>query len=57
MSCRNLPLFEPYRLGGLTLKNRIVMAPMTRARATENVPNDLMAEYYVARADAGLIIT
>src|SRR5690606_3757820 len=51
-------LFEPYDLNGLTLPNRAVMAPMTRTRATEDgVPTDLMRDYYVQRADAGLIIT
>lgn len=50
-------LFTPTMLGKLLLKNRIVMAPMTRSRATGNVPNDLMEEYYAQRADAGLIIT
>ncbi|MBU4539175.1 MAG: alkene reductase [Weeksellaceae bacterium] len=50
-------LFSPYQLGSLTLKNRIVMAPMTRSRATGNIPNDMMAEYYGSRASAGLIIT
>ena len=45
-------------LGGLSLRNRVVMAPLTRARAgRERVPNDLMAEYYTQRASAGLIIT
>jgi N-ethylmaleimide reductase len=39
------------------LKNRIVMAPMTRCRAIDNIPNDLMAEYYKQRSNAGLIIT
>lgn len=55
----SLSLFEPMSLGSLTLKNRIVMAPMTRSRATQpgNIPNDLMAEYYAQRASAGLIIT
>jgi N-ethylmaleimide reductase len=51
-------LFEPVTLGKLALKNRIVMAPMTRCRAVEsNTPNQLMAEYYAQRATAGLIIT
>ncbi len=50
-------LFLPAKLGQLTLKNRIVMAPMTRCRAIGNVPNELMAEYYGQRAGAGLIIT
>jgi N-ethylmaleimide reductase len=47
----------PYNLGKLELKNRIVMAPMTRSRAINNVANDLIAEYYTQRASAGLIIT
>jgi 2,4-dienoyl-CoA reductase-like NADH-dependent reductase (Old Yellow Enzyme family) len=51
-------LFEPFTLGELTLPNRIVMAPLTRARAGETrVPNALMAEYYAQRAAAGLIIS
>jgi len=51
-------LFEPFTLGKLPLKNRIVMAPMTRSRAVESsTPNQLMAEYYGQRATAGLIIT
>jgi N-ethylmaleimide reductase len=50
-------LLSPYTLGDITLKNRIVMAPMTRSRAINNVPNELMAEYYGQRAAAGLIIT
>lgn len=52
-----MKLFSSYKLGGLELKNRIVMAPMTRSRAIDNIPNDLMAEHYGQRADAGLIIT
>lgn len=50
-------LFTPTTLGKLQLKNRIVMAPMTRSRATGNVPNELMEKYYKLRAGAGLIIT
>lgn len=51
-------LFSPYRLGRCELRNRIVMAPMTRCRAPGNVPGELMAQYYAQRAeDAGLIIT
>lgn len=50
-------LFSPYALGDLNLSNRIVMAPMTRSRALQNVPNELMARYYAQRATAGLIIT
>jgi N-ethylmaleimide reductase len=54
----SLALFEPTTLGKLSLKNRIVMAPMTRCRAVEsNAPNQLMADYYAQRASAGLIIT
>lgn len=49
-------LFTPIALGKLQLKNRIVMAPLTRCRATGNVPNALMKEYYSLRAGAGLII-
>lgn len=51
-------LFEPLKIGALTLPNRIIMAPLTRARATANrIPNDLMAQYYGQRATAGLIIS
>ncbi len=51
-------LLSPFMLGDLPVKNRVVMAPMTRARAgTERMPNALMAEYYAQRAGAGLIIT
>jgi N-ethylmaleimide reductase len=50
-------LFSPLKIGNLTLKNRIVMAPMTRSRAIGNIPNALMAEHYANRADAGLLIT
>lgn len=51
-------LLSSYKLGDLNLKNRMVMAPMTRSRAVDgNVPHPLAAEYYVQRASAGLIIT
>lgn len=52
-------LLTPYRLGDLALKNRIVVAPLTRTRAenTGHVPNDLMVEYYAQRASAGLIVS
>ena len=50
-------LFTPATLGSISLSNRIVMAPMTRSRATGNIPNDLMALYYQQRSAAGLIIT
>ncbi len=50
-------LFSTYRLGDLGLPNRIVMSPLTRSRAINNIPNNLMATYYEQRAAAGLIIT
>lgn len=50
-------LFEPFSLRTLPLRNRVVMAPMTRNRATGNQPNALMAEYYAQRATHGLIVT
>ena len=53
-----MDLFTPVVLGELQLRNRIVMAPMTRSRADgEAMPNALMVEYYRQRAGAGLIIT
>ncbi|MGB3210728.1 MAG: alkene reductase [Desulforhopalus sp.] len=58
MNSKSSKLFETFDLQGLQLSNRIVMAPMTRARAGETrIPNRLMAEYYGQRASAGLIIT
>ena len=55
----NQPLFTPYRMGGLDLPNRIIMASLTRMRAQphDHVPTALQAEYYAQRASAGLIIT
>jgi N-ethylmaleimide reductase len=51
-------LFEPYKLGAVTLTNRAVMAPLTRNRAVAGfVPNPLAVEYYSQRASAGLLIT
>src|SRR5262245_39634366 len=52
-------LFDPHELGhGLVLKNRVVMAPMTRTRTSEgDAPNALMATYYGQRAGAGLIVS
>jgi len=51
-------LFDPLKLGDLTLPNRIIMAPLTRSRAgADRIPNALMAEYYVQRAGAGLILS
>jgi N-ethylmaleimide reductase len=58
MSANSIDLFSPYQLGPLRLKNRMVMAPLTRSRAQAgNVPSEMAAEYYSARASAGLIIT
>jgi N-ethylmaleimide reductase len=51
-------LFDPLKLGSIELPNRILMAPLTRARAgREGVPNELMAAYYAQRAGAGLIVS
>ncbi len=52
-------LFDPLKLGALSLHNRIIMAPLTRSRATPDgrVPTDLQVDYYRQRADAGLIIS
>jgi N-ethylmaleimide reductase len=51
-------LFAPFRLGPLTLPNRMVMAPMTRGRAeADGTPTAIMVPYYERRADAGLLIT
>src|SRR6202000_360414 len=51
-------LLEPFKLGQITLPNRLAMAPLTRNRALEGlVPNPLAAEYYGQRASAGLLIT
>ncbi len=54
---KSYKLFTPAKTGLAELKNRIVMAPMTRCRAIGNVPNELMTEYYKQRSGAGLIIT
>lgn len=52
------PLLTPVRIGAWELPNRIVMAPLTRCRASEGrVPNAMMVEYYRQRAEAGLILT
>ena len=53
-----IDLFTPVTLGAIALRNRIVMAPMTRSRAGDgNAPHALNAEYYAQRASAGLIVT
>lgn len=50
-------LFNPLKMGALTVPNRIFMAPLTRCRAdAEHVPTPLMAEYYAQRSSAGLIV-
>ena len=53
------PLLQSYQMGDLTLKNRVIMAPMTRNRADnkENTPTNLHVEYYRQRSSAGLMIT
>ena len=50
-------LFTPFTKGSLQLKNHLVMAPMTRSRAINNLPNELMVTYYAQRSGAGLIVT
>jgi N-ethylmaleimide reductase len=58
LDCWKTMLFEPLLNPALSLRNRLVMSPMTRSRAVDsNTPNALMAEYYGQRASAGLIIT
>ena len=55
----NQALLQSFKLGDITLKNRLVMAPMTRSRAEnkDNAPTDMHVKYYTQRAGAGLIIT
>ncbi len=58
MTTAHDPLFSPLAVGSLVLPNRVVMAPLTRCRASDGrVPNPLMAEYYRQRANAGLILS
>ncbi len=59
MNRDNQPLLQHFKLGDLDLRNRVIMAPLTRTRArnAEHVPTDLMLEYYRQRASAGLIFT
>src|SRR5271170_6236757 len=59
MNRDNQPLLQPLKLGDLDLRNRVIMAPLTRTRArnAEHVPTDLVLEYYRQRASAGLIFT
>jgi N-ethylmaleimide reductase len=53
----SITLLTPIQLGALSLPNRIVMSPMTRARSANGVPSEIEAQYYSQRASAGLIIT
>ena len=48
---KNYRLFKPAVVGAITVNNRIVMSPMTRSRAIDNIPNELMATYYAQRAN------
>ena len=59
MNRDNQSFLKPIKLGDLDLRNRVIMAPLTRTRArnAEHVPTDLMLEYYRQRASAGLIFT
>ena len=53
-----MQLLTSYKLGNIELKNRMVMAPMTRSRSfSKGLTTDLMAEYYAQRASAGLILS
>ena len=54
----DMKLLSPIQFGALALKNRVIMAPLTRMRATEgDVPGELAAQYYSQRASAGLIVS
>ena len=54
----NFEVLRPYKLGDMSLPNRIVMAPLTRSRSNDaGVPPDFAADYYGQRASAGLIIS
>lgn len=57
MSGHHHLLFANHQLGPFKLKNRVVMAPMTRSRCPDNLPTELVVKYYSQRAEAGLIIT
>ncbi|MBA2117867.1 N-ethylmaleimide reductase [Planctomycetes bacterium FF15] len=50
-------LFQPLNLGAIKIPHRVIMAPLTRARSTNRVPNELMVEYYRQRSSAALIIS
>jgi N-ethylmaleimide reductase len=53
----NVDLLTPIQMGATALRNRMVMAPMTRLRAPQGLPTPLMADYYAQRASAGLVVT
>ncbi len=53
----DLHLLTPTELGAIELRNRVVMAPLTRNRTPDRVPTDLQVEYYRQRAGAGMIVT
>jgi 2,4-dienoyl-CoA reductase-like NADH-dependent reductase (Old Yellow Enzyme family) len=56
--CPDVNLFDSAQFGDLHLRNRIVMAPLTRTRAgSEGIPNDLLVEHYAQRASLGMIVT
>jgi len=58
MAAQHSPIFQPITIGDLHLSNRIVMAPLTRSRSSDDgIPPDFAADYYGQRADAGLIIS
>jgi len=57
MSRQEPTLFDPVQAGELRLRNRVVMAPLTRNRAPDAIPTALMAQYYTQRASAGLLIS
>ena len=58
MPTETAPLFTPFKLGGMEIKNRVVMAPLTRSRSSEaGIVPDYAATYYAQRANAGLIVT
>lgn len=50
-------IYSNVKIGNMLLKNRIVMAPMTRSRCIDNMPNELVVKYYTQRSEAGLIIS
>ncbi|EXB38933.1 12-oxophytodienoate reductase 3 [Morus notabilis] len=52
-SAREITLFSPYKMGKFDLSHRVVLAPMTRCRALNGVPQAVMAEYYAQRSTAG----